>query len=235
MQIKQAFVLAGGKGERLKPLTEKIPKPLVKVKGKPILEYSVELLKKHGVEEIILSVGYLHEKIEEHFGNGKKFGVKILYAIENEPLGTGGALKAAESKLQKNFFMLNGDNIANYDLTELAKAHFANKAMATLTLSKVDDVSSYGVAKLSGNKIVEFVEKPKQEDAPSNLVNAGAYAIDKKALEFLPSGFNLIERTMFPTLAKKGKLFSYKHKGFWFTTDTFERIEKAERELKKHL
>ncbi|MCR4336111.1 MAG: nucleotidyltransferase family protein [archaeon] len=228
MQIKQAFVLAGGKGERLRPLTLETPKPLVKVKGKPILEYSIELLKKHGVTEVILSVGYMHEKIIDYFGDGQKFGVSIVYAIEEEPLGTGGALKQAEELLSEKFFMLNGDNIADYDLNELTKTHEKNNALATLTLSEVEDVSSFGVAKLDGEKIIEFVEKPKKENAPSNWVNAGAYAIEKKALEFLPEGFNLIEKTMFPALAKQGKLFSYKHKGKWFTTDTFERIKKAE-------
>ena len=231
MQIKQAFVLAGGKGERLRPLTLETPKPLVKVKGKPILEYSIELLKQHGVTEVILSIGYLHEKIIDHFKDGKDFGLNIVYAIEEEPLGTGGALKQAEEMLNESFFMLNGDNIADYNLTELSKTHFEKNALATLTLSEVDDVSSYGVAKLEEEKIVEFVEKPKKEDAPSNWVNAGAYAIEKKALEFLPEGFNLIEKTMFPTLAEQGKLFSYKHSGKWFTTDTFDRIKKAEENL----
>ncbi|MFH1391975.1 MAG: nucleotidyltransferase family protein [Candidatus Diapherotrites archaeon] len=231
MQIKQAFVLAGGKGERLRPLTIETPKPLVKVKEKPILEYSIEILKKHGVTEVILSVGYLHEKIIDYFKDGSDFGLSIVYAIEEEPLGTGGALKQAEEILSESFFMLNGDNIADYNLTKLAKTHFEKNALATLTLSEVDDVSSYGVAKLEGEKIIEFVEKPQPDKAPSNWVNAGAYAIEKKALEFLPEGFNLIEKTMFPTLAEKGKLFSYKHLGKWFTTDTFERIKNAEENL----
>ena len=233
MNITQAFVLAGGKGERLKPLTNDIPKPLVNVNNKPILEYGIENLVQHGVKEIILSTGYLHEKIEEHFGNGEKFGARIIYSVETEPLGTGGALKKAEELLHNSFFMLNGDNIANFNLSGLALKHEENGALATLILSEVKDVSSFGVAKLDDERISEFVEKPKQEDAPSNWVNAGCYAIEKDALEYLPSGFNLIEKTMFPKLASIGKLYSYKHKGYWFTTDTFERIEKAESGLLK--
>ncbi len=232
MKINQAFVLAGGKGERLRPLTNNIPKPLVKVRGKPILQYSVELLTEHGVKEIILGTGYMHEKIEEYFGAGKKFGVKILYSVEKEPLGTGGALKATEKKLESRFIMLNGDNIADYDFTAMAKEHERNSALATLALSRVKDVTSFGVAKLEGAKIVEFAEKPSKEEAPSNWVNAGAYVIEKKAMEFLPQGFNLIEKTMFPALARRGKLFGYKHKGKWFTTDTLERLEAAENGLK---
>src|SRR3989344_1309361 len=128
MKVRQAFVLAGGKGERLRPLTHSIPKPLVKVNGKPILEYSVELLAENGVEEIILSIGYMHEKIEEFFGSGKKFGAGIKYAVEKEPLGTGGALKNAEEMLDEEFFMLNGDNIADFDLGGMAKQHLAGNA-----------------------------------------------------------------------------------------------------------
>ena len=229
--IKQAFVLAGGKGERLRPLTNDLPKPLVKVKGKPILEYNIELLAKHGVTEIIIATGYLHEKIEAYFRDGEKFGVKIIYSEEKEPLGTGGALKKAESILQNQFFMLNGDNISNFDLTAIGETHCNSNCEATLTLVEVEDVSSYGVAKLLGDKIIEFVEKPSKEDAPSNFVNAGCYAINKKALELLPTEFNLIEKTMFPKLAEQKKLGAFKHQGFWFTTDTFERIKKAEEGL----
>ena len=232
MEITQAFVLAGGKGERLKPLTDKIPKPLLKVNKKPILQYSVELLAKHGVKEIILGVGYMHEQIKEYFDSGSKFGVSIVYSVETEPLGTGGALKQAEEMLDERFFMLNGDNIADYNLTEQAKAHTENKARATLSLAEVDDVTSYGVAKLENEKIVEFVEKPSKEEAPSNFVNAGCYVIEKEALSLMPDDFNLIEKTLFPKLAEQGKLFGFKHQGYWFSTDTIERIKKAEKELK---
>src|SRR3989338_9048927 len=148
MKITQAFVLAGGKGERLRPITDKIPKPLIKIAGKPILEYNLELLALHGVKEAILATGYLHHKLEEHFGTGKKFGLKISYSIEKEPLGTGGALKAAEALLEKSFFMLNGDNIADFHLSNMAKEHFANNAMATIALKEVEDVSGFGVAKV---------------------------------------------------------------------------------------
>ena len=232
MEITQAFVLAGGKGERLKPLTDKIPKPLVKVKGKRILEYSVELLVKHGVKEIILGVGHMHEQIQEYFGDGSKFGISIVYSVETEPLGTGGALKQAEKMLNEKFFMLNGDNIADYDLTEQVKTHNENSATATLSITEVEDVSSYGVAKLENEKIIEFVEKPSKENAPSNFVNAGCYVIEKESLSLMPNDFNLIEKTMFPKLAEQGKLFSFKHKGYWFTTDTIELIQKAEEGLK---
>ena len=232
-KITQGFALAGGKGERLRPLTNEIPKPLVKVAGKPILEYSIELLASHGVKEIILATGYMHEKIEKYFGAGERYGVNIAYSVEDEPLGTGGALKKAEGLLDGSFFMLNGDNIADYDLTDMAKQHHSSSALATIALCEVEDASSFGVAKLLGKKIIDFVEKPKKGEEPSRMINAGAYAVDKKALEFLPAGFNLIERTMFPALSLQGKLFGFAHSGMWLTTDTFERLEAAEKALKK--
>ncbi len=233
MKVRQAFVLAGGKGERLRPLTHSIPKPLVKVNGKPILEYSVELLAENGVEEIILSIGYMHEKIEEFFGSGKKFGAGIKYAVEKEPLGTGGALKNAEEMLDEEFFMLNGDNIADFDLGGMAKQHLAGNASATLALVEVENVSGFGIAKIEGKKILEFVEKPRPENAPSKMANAGCYIIEKDCLEFLPKGFNMIEKTLFPKLAGKGMLEWFRHKGLWLTTDTFERLGKAEEEIRK--
>lgn len=228
MKIRQAFILAGGKGERLRPLTDSIPKPLVKVLGKPILQYNIELLARQGVEEIILATGYLHEKIEEYFGSGKGFGARIRYSVEKEPLGTGGALNLCKDDLDGTFIMMNGDNLADFDFIGMAKFHQKEKALATLQLVTVDDVSSFGVARLEGGRIVEFVEKPKQGEAPSNLVNAGAYIIEKGSLEYIPQGFSLIEKTMFPQLAGLGKLYAFRHKGFWFTTDTFERLARAE-------
>ncbi len=133
-KITQALVLAGGRGERLRPLTDSIPKPLVRVAGKPILQYSIELLSAHGVEEIILATGHMHEKIEQFFGSGKGFGVKIRYSVEKEPLGTGGALKAAQGLLGERFFMVNGDNIADFNLREMALCHLSSGALATIAL-----------------------------------------------------------------------------------------------------
>ncbi|MEM4390637.1 MAG: nucleotidyltransferase family protein [Candidatus Diapherotrites archaeon] len=232
-KISQAFILAGGKGERLKPLTLETPKPLIKILGKPILQYNIELLANQGISKIILSTGYLHEKIENFFKNGEDFGVEITYSVENQPLGTGGALKNCKEKLDERFVMLNGDNIANYDFKKTNKFHEKSNAGATLQLVEVEDITGFGVAKLNKGKIIEFMEKPTKENAPSKLINAGAYIIEKWAVELIPDGFNLIEKTMFPELAKKGKLCGIKHKGYWFPTDTFERLSTAEKELKK--
>ena len=129
--------------------------------------------------------------------------------------------------------MMNGDTLMDINLTEMAKLHEKSKALATIALTKVGNVESFGIARLNGNVIEEFVEKPKKENAPSNLANAGAYILEKETLELLPEGFCLIEKTMFPALAEKRKLFGFVHRGKWLPTDTIERLENARKQWKK--
>ena len=235
-EVKNAFVLAGGRGERLKPLTDSVPKVMVEVNGKPLLEYNIDLLKKYNIGEIVLGTGYLHEKIEEYFGNGEDFGVRIQYSKEDELLGTGGALKFAAGNFPEffgeRFLLINGDEMKDVDFREQNRVHENNKAMATLALKKVDDVSHFGVAEITGNRIVNFVEKPKPEEAPSNLVNAGAYILEPEIIKLIPEGKVSLEARVFPEVAKMGKLYGYEFKGQWFTTDDMQRLERAKREWK---
>lgn len=228
----QAFILAGGRGERLRPLTEKIPKPMVEISGKPILAHAINGLALHGVKKIIIATGFMSEKIREFFGDGKKFGVEINYSHEEKPLGTGGALLHAQNLLDKKFFMLNGDNLSDINFTEMHMAHEQNNAAGTIALVQVDDVSNYGIARLEGEKITEFVEKPAKENAPGSWANSGAYILEKTAMDLLPVGHSMIEKALFPALAQKGALFAYRHFGQWFPTDTPEKYEKANKEWK---
>jgi mannose-1-phosphate guanylyltransferase len=230
MEIREAYVLAGGKGERLLPLTQDTPKPLLPVKGKPILEWNIERLKHFGVERFVLGIGHLGGRIKEYFGDGKGLGVKIVYAEEESALGTGGAVRHALGLLGSDFFMINGDNLMDIDYRKMAGIYAAEKADAAIALYEVDDTGSFGVASLEGSKIREFIEKPPAEKASGRLINAGAYVLSKKAVSLLPDGFCLIEKALFPELASKGTLCGYEHKGQWFPTDTVERYEKAEAE-----
>lgn len=232
MEIREAYILAGGKGERLRPLTLEKPKPLLPIKGKPILEWNIEGLKRFGVEKIVIGAGYMWEKIEEYFGNGEKFGVKIRYAIEDQPLGTGGAVRHAAEHLGKRFFMINGDNMADFDYGKMMKIHKKKKAGATIMLHEVDDVTSFGAARLEDDKITEFIEKPEKGKEPSRFINAGAYIIEKKHLQLMPCTYCLIEKEMFPKLAKKKKLYACIHHGQWFPTDTISRYSLAEEKWK---
>lgn len=226
MQLK-AVILAGGKGTRLRPLTYKIPKALIKVQGKTITEHLFDLFKKYDIREIIMSVGYLKEKIVEYFKDGSKFGVKITYIEESEPLGTAGPLKLVKSQIDCPFIVLNGDELKDINIKEMYNLHKKSKALATIALTKVEDTSQYGVARLEGNKILEFIEKPSKQEAPSNLINAGFYIIEPAVMGMISEGFSMLEQDIFPKIAKQGKLYGFAFKGQWFDTGSFERLENA--------
>ncbi len=233
--IDTAIILAGGLGTRLRPLTDETPKPLLNVHGKPIIEHTINNLKKHGVNNIILSIGYRADKIQDYFGDGSRLGVNVSYCIENEPLGTGGAIKEASKNLTKPFIALNGDNLSDFDFTELIKTHQENATPITLTLFPVEDVTQYGIADLDGNKISGFIEKPSVEQAPSNLNNAGGYVIDPNALTILPEGKSSIERDCFEKLARQGQMGAYVHQGQWFPTDTLKKFTDACRKFRSDI
>ncbi|MEK6939069.1 MAG: nucleotidyltransferase family protein [Nanoarchaeota archaeon] len=220
---KTAIILAGGLGTRLKPLTDKIPKPLVPIGNKPLLQHIIENFRKYGIKNIILSVGYKAEQIEEYFGDGSKFGVKISYSTESLPLGTGGAIKKAAEGLTAPFFLQWGDNLMDIDWEKVEKEFFQSKNSIIMTLTPREDVENFGVARLEGKKILSFVEKPKREDAPSNLINAGAFMIDPLLLEMLPKGTSSIEKDCFEKIASQGKITAYLHHGQWFPTDAMEK------------
>jgi len=227
----KAIILAGGLGERLRPLTDHTPKPLLLIKGKPIIEHAVNNFRKHGIKDIILAVGYKADKIKNYFGDGKKIGVNITYCIEDQPLGTGGAIKKASAGIHETFIAINGDNLSDFNWTDVIKFHKSHKAKITLALYPVEDVTKFGIAKLDGDKLIKFVEKPKKEEAPSNLNNAGGYVIEPDALKILPEGKSSIERDCFEKLAPTGVVYAYKHNGQWFPTDDLEKYKKAEQEF----
>ncbi len=227
--MKTAVILAGGLGTRLRPLTDSTPKPLLPIKGRPIIEHAIINFRNQGIKRIILSIGYMADKIKSYFGDGSSFGVNIEYCIENEPLGTGGALKKCAEMVKGTFFAINGDNLADFDWTSMLKEHKKNKAKITLALYPVDDVTKFGIAKLEGNKIIDFIEKPSPEKAPSNLNNAGGYILEHDALDILPVGKSSIERDCFEKLAKTGVVYAHIHEGQWFPTDDIERYTFADK------
>lgn len=228
----QAIIMVGGKATRLRPLTLTKPKALIELHGQTILEYVFDLLKMHNVKDITLSVGYLKEQIIEYFGDGSKFGLNISYIEENEPLGTAGFFNLMKDKPTSTFIAGNGDELKDIDITAMLEAHQKNGGLATLALTRVEDPSSYGVARIEGDKILEFVEKPKREDAPSNLISAGFYILEPEVLELIPQGKSMFEFDVFPKLAEKGELFGFEFFGQWFDTGTLDRLEDARREWK---
>lgn len=227
----KAFILAGGIGSRLEEsgITRPVPKPLLEVGGKTVLEWNIENLKKYGVKTVVLGLGHRSKEIEKYFEK-KDFGIELILSFEEKKMGTAGALKLAEKYFSdcKNFFMCNGDEVKEIDYSRLLKVHEKDNAIATIALHAVKDVSQYGVVRLDGEKIIEFVEKPSKENAPSNLISAGAYALSRKIFDFIPAGKEVsIEKEIFPKLALEKKLFGCECVSRFFSIDTPERYKNA--------
>lgn len=221
------MILAGGYGKRLRPLTENLPKPLLEVAGKPILFWQIEFFKKHGVREFVLAVGYLKEKVMEKVGSGEKLGIKAIYVVEDEPLGTGGAIKNAEPVLrnEEKFLVSNGDVITNLDATKLCQA-LTDDLVAVMALVPLP--SPYGIVITDNGKVVEFKEKPKLKDY---WINAGIYCMKPEIFKYLPTSGD-IEKTAFPELAKEGKLGAVKFPdAFWKSIDSHKDLEEANKIL----
>ena len=229
---KVAIILAGGVGTRLQPITFEIPKPLVLVHDRTLLEHQFDLFKKHGIKNIIISIGYKGDKIKHAIGDGRRFGVNVSYIEETKPLGTAGPLKLAKPHITGTFVTENSDELKDIDLHDMYLFHKENKALVTIALTTVDNPSAYGVAKMQGGRILEFVEKPKKDDAPSNLINSGLYMMEPEVLGYIGDGFSMLEKDVFPKLAQEGKLFGYPFSGQWYNTGTLELYEKAIKEWK---
>jgi mannose-1-phosphate guanylyltransferase len=221
----QALILAGGEGTRLRPLTSTIPKPVVPLVDRPFVSYMLEWLRRHGVDDVILSCGFMAQGVRDVLGDGADLGLRLRYMEEPHPLGTGGALKYAEGLLDERFFMLNGDILTDIDLTEQLRQHERTGARATLALIPVDDPSAYGLVRRNDDfSVKEFVEKPGPEQIDTDMINAGAYIIEREVLEAMgPGGTNIsIEREVFPALVNDG-LFGYAARGYWLDIGTPER------------
>ena len=207
-----AVIMAGGKGTRLAPLTDHNPKPLMPIIDKPILRYIIELLKKHGITDISVTLGYMANKIVEAFGDGRDLGVKLHYIIEKEPLGTAGSVKAAANDFKEDFLVISGDAYTDFDLTSLIEFHKSHGKLVTIAATRVEDPSAFGVMLLNGaGKVRSFIEKPKIP--VSNVVSTGIYVFKKEILKKIPSGFQDFARNVFPTLS--GQIYAKIMQGYW--------------------
>ena len=221
--MTKAIILSGGWGTRLRPLTCTIPKTLIPIVNKPVIERQMLLLKSAGVKEIILAVSVMDDVIKNYFKEGEKLGIKIHYTVEKHPKGTAGALKLAESYLKDdNFFMLNGDVILNYDMGEMLKFHEKNKGIGTIAGKIIDDPSRYGVLIVNNetHQLLEFLEKDEYSPPNGKIVpmpiNAGVYILEPEIFSFIePNKKVSIERQVFPKVAKERKLFYYPISGIW--------------------
>src|SRR3954449_12310038 len=224
----QAVILVGGEGTRLRPLTSTVPKPVVPLVDRPFLVYMLEWLKRHGIEDIVMAMGYLPTAVRNVLGDGSAFGVRLRYVEEPDPRGTAGALKFAEDLLDERFLMLNGDVLTDIDLTAQIARHESTGAQATLALVPVEDPSAYGLVRLEDDGAVRgFLEKPAADEIDTNLISAGAYVLERGILELIPAGRAVsIEREVWPRLVGDG-LFAYASEAYWLDIGTPERYLQA--------
>jgi len=218
----KAIILAGGRGKRLRPVTDYVPKPLVPIKNIPIIEWQIKYLKKFGVDEIIICSGYKTEMIE-HYLEMKKLNIKIKFSVEKSPLGTGGAIKKAGKLISdKSFFVINGDVITNINLTKLSKKQNSIAAIELRT--------KFGILETDDDIITKFLEK---KEISNMWMNAGIYHLQKNTLKDLPVKGD-IEKTLFPNYAKIGKLNTVKFKNVrWYSVDSFKDMEESSLEIEK--
>lgn len=215
----KAVVMAGGEGSRLRPLTIRRPKPMVPIAGKPVMEHILDLLKRHNITEVIVTVQYLASNIEDYFGNGSQFGMRITYSREDVPLGTAGSVKNAEEQLTEPFLVISGDALTDYDLTDLISYHNEKGALATLLLAHVPNPLEYGVIITNEDgHITQFLEKPSWGEVFSDTINTGIYVLDPKIFSYFeknkPFDFS---QELFPMMLRQGDpIYGYiASKGYW--------------------
>ncbi|HEX2786721.1 MAG TPA: nucleotidyltransferase family protein [Ignavibacteria bacterium] len=224
----KAVILAAGKGERFREVTDAIPKPMLVYKDKPVLEHNILLCKKYGITDLYINLHHLPDVIKNYFGDGSKFGVSIKYSFEDELLGTSGAVKKIANNFLQNskedFFVIYGDNYSDLDLSMLKNKFDEVNPLGVIGFHYREDVSSSGVALFDENfKIKEFIEKPKT-DVGTNWVNAGIYYFSPEVLNFIPEGYSDFGRDIFPDLMKKNQFLygvCYKDDVLYFDTKEF--------------
>ncbi|MEW5784745.1 MAG: sugar phosphate nucleotidyltransferase [Bacillota bacterium] len=230
----KAVIMAGGEGSRLRPLTCDKPKPMVPVMNRPLMEYSVELLRRHDFYNIAVTLQYLPEQIKDHFGDGSRFGVNFRYYIEEEPLGTAGSVKNAASFLDETFIVISGDALTDFDLTGAVEFHRARGALATLVLKSVESPLEYGVVMIEPDgRITRFLEKPGWGEVFSDTVNTGIYILEPEVLSLVEPGKMVdFSKDIFPLLLKQGDpLFGCVLDGFWCDIGDLKEYLRAHRQV----
>lgn len=236
MSISKAILLVGGKGTRLAPLTNVTPKPMLKVAGKPVTEHQIVKAREAGIREIVLATSYLAEVFEPYFGDGSHLGISITYAVEDSPLGTGGAIANASRLLtiqeDESILIFNGDVLSAHDLESQIKLHEQSKADVTLYLTEVEDARAYGCVPLdSQGRVLEFLEK--MENPKAKTINAGCYIFHERAIREIPTQTVVsVERDIFPKLLQdKFVIYGYCDQKYWIDMGTPQSFLRASRDL----
>ena len=231
-----AILLVGGFGTRLMPLTKNTPKPMLTVAGIPVTEHQIAMAKSAGITEIVLATSYLSEVFTPYFGDGSKWGIKIKYAVEKEPLGTGGAIRNAAQLLDthESVVVLNGDVLSSHNLTEQILQHESHDADITLHLTQVEDARAFGcVPTDSDGRVTAFLEK--MENPVTNQINAGCYVFNPRVISAIPLDTVVsVERQTFPQLVASGaKVFGYVESAYWLDIGTPRALLKASIDIVK--
>ena len=222
----RAVVLVGGFGTRLRPLTSDLPKQMLPIVDRPMIEHVVGHLAAHGVEEVVLSLGFLPDAFLDAYSDGRCAGIPLHYAVEPEPLDTAGAIRfaAEDAGIDEAFLVLNGDVLTDLAVDELIGFHRASGAEATVSLTPVDDPSRYGVVPTDADgRVTGFVEKPPAGAAPCNWINAGTYVFEPSVIDRIEPGRRVsVEREVFPAMADEGVLYGLRSEAYWVDTGTPE-------------
>ena len=214
----KAVVMAGGEGTRLRPLTSSRPKPMVPVAGRPVMEHILNLLRDHGITQVIVTVQYLSDQIEDYFGDGSDFGMELTYSVEPEPLGTAGSVRRCAADLQETFLVISGDALTDIDLGAVVDLHRRRQAWVTLALARVPNPLEFGVVITDpSGAILRFLEKPGWGEVFSDTINTGIYVIEPRALAEVPAHVNYdFSKELFPKLMAAGApLFGCAVDGYW--------------------
>ncbi|MCZ0754617.1 sugar phosphate nucleotidyltransferase [Anoxybacillus sp. J5B_2022] len=235
----KGIIMAGGRGTRLRPLTCDVPKPMVPLVGKPVLEYTIEWLKRFGVTDIAITIHYLGETIKQYFGDGSRFGVNICYFEEQEPLGTAGSIKHAESFIDDTFVVVSGDALTDVDLSEAIAFHRDRHALATIVTSQQANPLDYGgIIAANDGKVKQLIEKPKWNEVYSDFVNTGIYIFERDILQHINENETCdFSSDIFPMLLKNdAPLYAFLAKGYWLDIGTIQQYRKAHIDiLNKHV
>jgi len=235
-EVKQAVLLVGGLGTRLRPLTHTRPKALVPLLNRPLLSYELELLARHGVRDVILAVSYQADQLRAELGEGERWGLSLRYVEEAEPLGTAGGIKNVEALIEGPFLAFNGDLVMEVDLRELGQAHLESEAVLTLCLRRVDDISAFGLIRRDEDGwVTAFLEKVEVDETGQNTVNSGVYVMSPEILEHIPPGEECSnEHQLFPGLLEAGQRV-YGHVpsawGYWNDVGRLDGYLEANRSL----
>lgn len=232
----KAVIMAGGKGSRLMPLTKDIPKPMVKIIDKPVLEHTLLLLKMHGIREVAMTLGYKPQLIIDYFGAGDKWDMDITYFVEEEPLGTAGGVKRTHNFVGEDFLVMSGDAYTEIDLSKAISFHRAKESTFTLIAQPHQHPVGLGILEIDlDSRISAFIEKP--EKVYPSLINTGIYVINKEVLSLIPHGFYDFGRQLIPQLL--GKVYAYVDYAYWSDIGTlssyYRTNEKVANDLEREI